>query len=248
MAVVRALATALFIVAIPVALIGTNVRFLANEQRIYTYSIDHYNAPARTGIAHDELIQATHELRGYFNSNTQYVSIQVMQGTREISLFNDREVLHLKDVKGVFRFVNHLQEVALVYIMAYVVGVFIWARERPLRKLAIQTLSGSLLTIGIIASLGLVALSGFDQAFEQFHRIAFSNSLWELNPATDHLIQMFPDGFWYDITMFLGILTLVEAAVIGIASTLHLTLARRAEKRAPQPSQQTAQLISSEEA
>ncbi len=27
----------------------------------------------------------------------------------------------------------HLQEIAFVYILAYVVGVFIWARERSLR-------------------------------------------------------------------------------------------------------------------
>ncbi len=248
MAVVRALATALFVLAIPIALIGTNVRFLASEDQVYTYSIDHYNAPARTGISRDELLRASAELRGYFNGNDEYVSIVVKQGARDIPLFNDREVLHLKDVKSVFGFVNHLQEIAVVYIMAYVIGVFIWARERPLRRLAILSLSGSLLTLGIIVSLGLVALSGFDQAFEQFHHIAFSNNLWELNPLTDHLIQMFPEGFWYDITMFLGILTVAEAILIGGAAMLHLTLAHRAAKRAPAPSLQSPQLIPQEKA
>ena len=240
MAVVRALATAFFILAIPVALIGTNVRFLANEERVYNYSIDQYNAPARTGIARDELVRANKELRDYFNSDAKYVSIQVKQGNREISLFNERETLHLKDVKTVFGFVNVLQEIALVYIMVYVVGVFVWARERPPRSLAIHALSGGLLTIGIIVSLGLVALSGFDQAFELFHHIAFRNGLWQLDPATDHLIQMFPDGFWFDVTMFLGILTLAEAALISVASTVHLTISRRAAKHAFLPSQQAA--------
>ncbi len=240
MVVVRALATALFILAIPVALIGTNVRFLANEGRVYTYSIDQYNAPARTGISRDELVQASKELRGYFNNDAKLVSIHVQQGDREISLFNERETLHLKDVKTVFHFVNHLQEIALVYIMAYVVGVFVWARERPLNKLAIHALSGGLLTMGIIISLGLVALSGFEQAFEQFHHIAFSNNLWQLDPATDHLIQMFPEGFWFDVTMFLGILTLAEGALISVASTVHLTISRRAAKHALLPSQQGA--------
>jgi integral membrane protein (TIGR01906 family) len=232
LAVVRALATALFILAIPVALIGTNVRFLANEERVYNYSIDQYNAPARTGIERDELVRASKGLRDYFNNDAKYISIQVTQGNREISLFNDRETQHLKDVKTVFRFVNRLQEIALVYIMAYVVGVFVWARERPLHKLAVHALSGGLLTIGIIVSLGLVAVSGFDQAFEQFHHIAFRNSLWLLDPSTDHLIQMFPEGFWFDVTMFLGALTLTEAALISIASTVHLTLSHRAARHA----------------
>jgi integral membrane protein (TIGR01906 family) len=238
LAVVRALATALFILAIPLALIGTNVRFLANEGRVYTYAYDQYNAPARTGIARDELVRAGGELRDYFNSDEKLVSIQVMQGNREISLFNEKETQHLRDVKSVFLFVDHVQEIALVYIMAYVVGVFVWARERPLRRLAIHALSGGLLTMGIIVSLGLVALSGFDQAFEQFHHIAFSNNLWLLDPATDHLIQMFPEGFWFDVTMFLGGLTLAEAALVSVASTVHLTVSWRASKHALLPSQQ----------
>ncbi|HUS83249.1 MAG TPA: TIGR01906 family membrane protein, partial [Dehalococcoidia bacterium] len=221
-------------------LIGTNVRFLANEERVYTYSFDQYNAPARTGIARNELVRGGGELRRYFNNDQKFLSVHVQQGDREISLFNERETLHMKDVKAVFQFVNHLQEIALVYIMTYVVGVFVWARERPLQKLAVHSLSGGLLTIGIIVSLGLVAISGFDQTFEQFHHIAFSNDLWLLDPATDHLVQMFPEGFWFDVTMFLGILTLAEATLITTASTVHLTISRRAAKHALLPSQQGA--------
>lgn len=238
MAVVRALATALFILAIPLALIGTNVRFLANEGRVYTYAYDQYNAPARTGIARDELVRAGEELRDYFNNDDKLISIQVMQGNREISLFNEKETQHLRDVKSVFLFVDHVQEIALVYVMAYVVGVFVWARERPMHRLSVHALTGGLLTIGIIVSLGLVALSGFDQAFEQFHHIAFSNNLWLLDPATDHLIQMFPEGFWFDVTMFLGGLTLAEAALVSVASTVELTVSRRAAQHALLPSQQ----------
>ena len=74
MAVVRALATALFILAIPLALIGTNVRFLANEERVYTYAYDHYNAPARTGIARDQLELAGQDLRDYFNNGDDSTS------------------------------------------------------------------------------------------------------------------------------------------------------------------------------
>ncbi len=240
MAVVRGLATALFVLAIPLALIGTNVRILANDQHVYDYAFGHYNAPARTGISRDELDRAGAELRSYFNNDQQYISVQVTQGNREISLFNDRETQHLHDVKGVFRFVNHLEEIALVYIMAYVVGVFVWARERPLRKLALHSLTGALLTIAVVGSLAIVAVSGFDQAFEQFHHIAFSNNLWQLNPATDHLIQMFPEGFWFDVTMALGVLTLVEAAIIAVASTVHLTVTWQAVRHRLLPSRQPA--------
>jgi integral membrane protein (TIGR01906 family) len=240
LAVVRGLATALFIIAIPLALIGTNVRYIANEQRVYEYAIDQYNTPATTGIARGDLVRASTELRAYFNNNAEFINTTVTQGGREVALFNERETLHLKDVKSLFHLTFALQEVALVYVMAYVVGVFVWARERPLRTLAFHTLGGGLLTIAIIGALGGLAISGFDQTFERFHMIAFSNNLWQLDPRTDHLVQMFPEGFWFDVTMFVGLLTLGEAAILTLGSTIHLTVTRGAARHALKPSQQAA--------
>jgi integral membrane protein (TIGR01906 family) len=240
LAVVRGLATALFILAIPLALIGTNVRFLANESRVYSYAVDQYDTPVTTGISRSELLRASDELRAYFNSGAEYFNTRVEQGGKEVPLFNERETLHLKDVKSLLHWTYVTQEVALVYIIAYVVGVFVWARERPLRALAFQTLGGGLLTIAIIAVLAGFALSGFDRTFEHFHMVAFSNNLWQLDPRTDHLVQMFPEGFWFDLTMFLGLLTLAEAAVLSLGSTIHLTVTRGAAGHAFKPSQQAA--------
>jgi integral membrane protein (TIGR01906 family) len=222
--VVRGLATFLFIIAIPLALISTNVRYLANEGRVYTYAFDEYDAPARTGIARSELVRASAELRDYFNNNAEFFYTRVKQGEREVPLFNEREVGHLHDVKQVFGWVFHVQEIAFVYILAYVAGVFIWARERSLRALALHTLIGGVLTIAIIVLLGAFAVSGFERAFERFHLIAFSNDLWRLDPRTDHLIQMFPEEFWFDVTMITGLLTLAEAAIFSLTAVIHLTV------------------------
>jgi integral membrane protein (TIGR01906 family) len=223
--VVRGLATFLFIIAIPLALISTNVRYLANEGRVYTYAFDEYDAPARTGIARSELVRASAELRDYFNNNAEFFYTRV-------PLFNEREIAHLHDVKQVFGLVFHIQEIAFVYILAYVAGVFIWARERSLRALALHTLIGGVLTIAIIALLGAFAVSGFERAFERFHLIAFSNDLWRLDPRTDHLIQMFPEEFWFDVTMITGLMTLAEAAVLSLIAVIHLTVTHGSPARA----------------
>src|SRR6185503_1789790 len=49
----RKLATLLFILAIPVALITTNLRFMVNEPRVYTYAIDQYDVVRLTGVDRD---------------------------------------------------------------------------------------------------------------------------------------------------------------------------------------------------
>lgn len=229
MGVIRGLATLLFVIAIPVALIGTNVRYLANEGRVYEYAFDEYDAPARMGIARAELVRASAELREYFNNDADTFFTRVETGGKEVPLFNDRETAHLKDVKQLFGFVFTAQEIAFVYILAYVVAIFIWAREKPLRSLAVQSLIGGLLTIGFIAFLAVFAISGFERAFEQFHLIAFTNDLWQLNPATDRLIQMFPEEFWFDVTILTGLLSVVEAAIICTLATIHIGVSRRME-------------------
>jgi integral membrane protein (TIGR01906 family) len=222
--VVRSLAMVLFIVAIPLALISTNVRYLANEGRVYTYAFDQYDAPAKTGIARSELVRASAELRDYFNNDAELFYTRVRQGDREVPLFNEREITHLHDVKQLFGWVFHIQEIAFVYILAYVAGVFIWARERSLRALSLHALIGGVLTIAIILLLGAFAVSGFERAFERFHMIAFSNDMWRFDPRTDHLIQMFPQEFWYDVTMITGLLTLVEAALVCLIAVIHLSV------------------------
>ncbi len=224
MGVVRGLAKFLFIIAIPIVLVGTNVRFLANEDRVYTYAIDEYDASARTGIARDELVRAGQELQNYFNNDAELLYIRVNQGGHELPLFNSREIMHLSDVKDVFNWVYRIQEVAFVYILVYAAGVFVWAREQSLRSLAVSALTGGLVTIGVIGTLAVVAVTGFERAFEQFHFIAFSNDLWQLDPRTDRLIQIFPEDFWFDVTMLLGLLTIGEAALISLIATIHLTV------------------------
>ena len=67
------------------------------------------------------------------------------------------------------------------------------------------------------------ALAGFDSAWEGFHRLIFSNDFWQLNPRTDHLIQIFPPAFWESIVFFIGVLIVaagMEGALPGVVSGL----------------------------
>jgi integral membrane protein (TIGR01906 family) len=223
----RRLALFLFVVALPVALVTTNVRFAADEGRLYEYGFDKYDVEAQTGFPRDEISRVGQELRRYFNNSEGTIHVLVEEGGREVSFFNDRETAHLRDVKHLFQITFRVEELSIAYVFTYVVGVFIWAREGSLRRLATQVLAGSLLAIAVILALGAVALLGFDRAFEEFHLIAFNNDFWRLDPRTDHLIQMFPQDFWFDASMLVGLLTLAEAAVLALASGLYLGLTRR---------------------
>jgi integral membrane protein (TIGR01906 family) len=203
-------------------LVTTNVRWAANEACLYHYSFDRYDAEAATGISRGELDRAADKLVRYFNNDDETIRVFVQEDDRRVSLFNERETSHLTDVKNLFRTVFRVQEASLAFALVFVAAVFIWAAEAPLRILARILLQASLLTLGLLALFGVLALVGFDELFLRFHLVAFTNDLWKLNSATDHLIQMFPRDFWFDATMLVAGLTAVEAVLLGSLSAVYL--------------------------
>jgi hypothetical protein len=106
------------------------------------------------------------------------------------------------------------------------------------RSTGAALLYGALLTAGTLVATGLLAVGGFDAAWSQFHVIAFSNDLWKLDPDTDHLIQMYPEAFWFEITAILGAATLLEAAALALVSGAYLFTTRErvdAQQAVPRP-------------
>jgi integral membrane protein (TIGR01906 family) len=218
----RSLATILFVIALPVALVTTNIRVLANAPLVYDYSFDRYDAEQTTGLSRSDLDAVGGALRDYFNNGEKTFYKTVKEDGLEQSVFNARETRHMEDVKSLFVMVNRAQEISVVFVLLYAVGFFIWARDGQIRQLATQCLMGLALGIVAVGGIGVVAAFGFDAAFERFHTLAFANDLWKLNPATDHLIQMFPEPFWRDMTILLGAMCAVEALAIAAVSVVYL--------------------------
>jgi integral membrane protein (TIGR01906 family) len=226
----RTLATIAFIVALPIALLTTNIRLLANAPLVYRYAFDRYDAERTTGLSRPDLDSTAAALRAYFNNGEKTFYHQVTEDGLDTSVFNARETRHMQDVKHLFVLVNHAQEASVVYVLAYVVVCFVWARDGNGRQLAAQALLGIALGALFVGGVAIFAAFGFDAAFTRFHELAFSNDFWQLNPDTDHLVQMFPEPFWRDMTVLLGAMCAAEALLIGAVSGLYL-LGTRGEQR-----------------
>ena len=228
MGLVRYVAAFLFIIAVPVALITTTVRVVVNEPRLYEYATDHYDTPETTGIAREELLRASDELLEYFNNDEEEIFVRVQKDGQPIRLFNDRETAHLRDVKTLFQSSFRVEEGSVIFVLVYVVAVFIWAREGSLRTLARQVLLSGLASLAVVGVVGAIAVSGFHQAWDQFHQIAFSftDNPWQFNTARDHLIQMFPEAFWQDTSLWVGLAIIVELAALALLSAAYLRLTR----------------------
>jgi len=227
----------LFVLAIPVALITTNIRVAISQQSVYDYSVREYGAASVSGIPESELIRANDEIESYLTSSgggPLAISVRGEDGGLE-PLFNAREVAHMADVRDLVRTMFIVQIIAVAAILALAVMILVLS---PPRALAAAALYGSLLTGAVLGIAGILAISGFDAAWSQFHVFAFTNDLWQLDPDRDHLIQMFPETFWQEVTTLIGAVTALEALLIAGPAAGYLALSRRgrgAELELPKP-------------
>ena len=204
-------AVAVFALSLLILPLALAVRFTAQSGWWWERGFDLYNAEARTGLPRAELDRGAAQLRAYFRSNDAFPAITVTNTAGQAEpFFSEREVLHLRDVKRLLDRTYDAGWAALGLIVAFVVGTVAWRGRGAGRALASAGLQSGVAVTGVIIVLGVVAVSGFDGAFRQFHLLFFTNDLWQLSNR-DRLIQMFPQDFFFESTLLIG------AAIIGTA-------------------------------
>ena len=90
----RALASVIFVIALPIALLTTNIRLLANAPLVYDYAFDRYDASETTGLARADLDACGRELREYFNNGERTYHCEVTENGLPTSIFSARETAH----------------------------------------------------------------------------------------------------------------------------------------------------------
>ena len=204
----------LFILSFPLLLATTTVRGEVNCARLYEYGFDKYNVSQTTALNSTQLSAIAQRLIGFFNSRVETPQMNVTnENGEEFALFHDYELVHLDDVKRLFRLNSLVQEAVLVYIIAYIL-LFFLKMKRRWQDLARGIMWGCVLTLALLGGLGLASLFFFEEMFIQFHLLVFPNLYWLLDPSTDYLIMLFPQGFWMD-AVYIGVGLVVAVALLS---------------------------------
>ncbi len=126
--------------------------------------------------------------------------------------FGDRELAHMQDVRRLLAILLALHASILVVL------VTLAALPRT-RRLAVQALqAGAVFTLALFAFVGvLLALNGI-WFLTGFHTLFFEGSSWRF-ADTDTLRRLFPDRFWSDTALYLGVGAAVQAAIILVATS-----------------------------
>lgn len=220
--------------AIPAVLAVNGVRLLANDWYVYAAYARPGFPDDRYGLTKGERIDlALVGLRSIQPHHSEGV-----QPLREARLpdgslaFTEREIVHMDDVRTLLGalYWYHLGALGLTLLIALAFRRSATARGLLPRAL----LAGGLLTLGGALLLVVLMLAAFDWLFLNFHRAFFEGDTW-LFPTTDTLIRIYPETFWSDFSIVLGMLTVVQAVALAAGSWWWLRRRRRAGASGKQP-------------
>ena len=230
----RWLPAALFVIAVPVFLVTGSITWAFNNIGIYEGGFEKYGIARASGITPADLRQVAVDIRAYFNSGDEPLRVQTRIFGQERELFKEIEVHHMADVKRLLWGVYAAFGVSAACLAGLAAAGLARRRRDYLPVLARRMLWGGGLTVGLLLAFGLVAAVGFDALFLLFHRVSFANDFWRLDPRTDYLVLLFPQGFWFDATMWAALRAVAGGVVLTAAGGGYLAW-RRWRVRQPHP-------------
>ncbi len=194
----------------------------------YAFNSDFYSASfaAEGTAALLELSDADMErvitgMTDYLSGRSPSMDLTVTLEGRETRFYNDKELAHMVDVRNLMALGTTVRNGLLVLGLGLLGLLTVTGGCRVFWR---GLLASALGALGFAALLGALAATDFTGAFYRFHELFFTNDLWLLDPATDRLIRMLPESFFFAITA--RILT-VSGAAVAAAGGLALWGIRR---------------------
>ena len=133
-------------------------------------------------------------------------------------LFDDNERSHMADVRALFG----ATKVAFVAGLAIVIALLWRASGERIRLVRDAAIAAGI----AVAAIGAVAAIAFDPLFLLFHEIFFPQGNFLFAPDSN-LITLYPDAYWYGVTLRIALAFIVAMTAIAIAATATLARPRR---------------------
>lgn len=147
----------------------------------------------------DDVMEVTAHMMDYLRGREESMQIRTTVGGVERDFFNEQDLFHMGEVKGLFLGMFRIRTWAAV-VLAVSLAV-LWATGAGGRTM-FRCFQGSLVFFfALIAALGLAIAVNFSRAFVLFHHLFFDNDLWLFDPATDLMINMLPEGLFMDFAI-----------------------------------------------
>ena len=193
----------LLVLSLPVFFVLTSVRLVASE----TFLELEYHRPGfpqdRFGFTQeDRLRYAPYAVRYLHNdADISYLGQFELDGA---PMYTEKELRHMEDVKTVVQAAFRVHTALSLALVA--TAVFLFWRPSSRRLLRQGLAEGGAFTIAAIILLVVLIVASWDFFFDGFHTVFFEGDSWQFSTSST-LIRLFPEQFWFDAAITIGLLT-----------------------------------------
>lgn len=192
-----------------VALVGflfifsVSVVLVLNLRTIYYFNIRYQNLEQSTGLSKEQI-------RENYDALVDYNLITKRVKELELPDFpmSERGRIHFADVKRIFEAIQCLFFASGIVL---VVTLFKKLRRRDYGSLKLM----SILTFLTPIVLGALAVLNWNSFFVTFHKLFFRNNYWIFDPATDPVIRILPDEFFFHCAVIILVFLLLGCILTG---------------------------------
>ena len=173
--------------------------------------------PETTGLPEAEYAAVGQMTADYLTGRTDVFQHTFPDKNGTICLcFQPHEAEHMADCRSLIRLAIILRWVFGLSAMA----ILLEASLMPKRRKAIaRGVIPGMRSAGVIGTGLLIwGLIDFDGLFTAFHRIAFTNDGWLLDPRTDLLIRLMPTGFFVTLAARVMLWAVAGAVIADVAA------------------------------
>jgi len=226
MIIILSVASWLGVLLVPVVVVFSILTGLFFDASFYHAGQTKYQVQSVTGMPPDQMDRVNQGIVRFF-AGTESLPQAISASGGSPGVFKEKEILHMDDVRVIVQFISKAEIIGLL-VLAFIIGLTAVTWTRGGRVALSHTLSrGAILTSALVVISGILTYTSFDSLFLTFHEVTFNNNFWELDPRTDHLIQMFPFGFWYDAMLTLALRVLLVTIILGTCGVVLGRLERR---------------------
>lgn len=162
-----------------------------------------YNVTKDVSMSMEDLLDVTHEMMSYLRGTRNNLHIETTMGGVQREFFSAREIAHMKDVRGLFLGALSIRRGCLM-VMGLCLIILFLLKTNFKRTFPRAVCAGTGIFFSVSAILAFIISTDFTRYFIMFHHIFFKNNLWMLDPSTDMLINIVPEGFFRDTVFLIG--------------------------------------------
>ena len=200
-----------------------------SQYRFYEREYKKYQVADSLNMTMDNIMDVTDQMMAYLIGKKAELSVITDVDGETQDFFNEQDRFHMGEVKDLFLGGLKIRNIMLVAVL--LILILLAARKADLIKLLPRAYFVTLGITGVITIvLGVLFASDFDKYFRIFHEIFFDNDQWMFDPATDYMIHMLPEGFFYDFVFRIGGFFVGSLAVLGVVSAVCIFIEKRKKK------------------